>query len=328
MKIKSNEKIKTGSNEAVILRRKKSSKDVFLTELRQNWQLYLLMVIPFLYILIFKYVPMWGAQVAFRNYTPVKGVLNSEWVGLTHFIKFFSSAKCWQIIWNTLSVNLYGLLLAIPFPIIFAICLEYCKSKKFKKTVQMSAYLPHFLSVVIVVGMMNLILDNRIGVVNNILFSLTGEKINFLGKSDYFRSLYVWSGIWQNTGWSSILYIAALSGVDPQIHEAAIIDGANKFRRIWHIDLTSIRPTIAIVIIMNMGSIFSLGVDKTLLMQNPTNLKFSEVLSTYEYKVGIGGTMPNYSYASAIGLMTVVVNFIFILISNKISNKITGNGLW
>lgn len=301
---------------------------LILCEIKRNKQLYFLVSVPFIYILVFKYYPMLGVQIAFRNYTHTGGIWGSQWVGLKNFIRFFKYPKCWNIIANTLCISLYSMAISIPFPIVLAICLDYCRKNTLRKTVQMISYLPHFLSVVIIVGIMNLILDNRIGIVNNIISVLFGRKVNFLGKSEYFRSLFVWSGVWQNVGWNSILYVAALSGVDPQIHQAAIIDGASKFRRVWHIDLPGIRPTIIVLLIMNLGHIISVGFDKTFLMQNPTNLKVSEVLSTYEYKTGMGGISPNYSYASAIGFMTSVVNFILIIVSNKISNKITNEGLW
>lgn len=319
------QRTKTEAACAVATQKKKES---WLDEIKRNRQLYIMILLPMLYILVFKYYPMFGAQISFRDYLSAKGIWGSEWVGLKHFIRFFENPQCWQIIKNTLAISLYTLILCIPFPILLAVGLDYTRNKFFKKTVQMTVFLPHFLSVVILVSILNLVFDNRTGVVNNLIEMICGNKINFLGDAKYFRSLYVWSSIWQETGWSSILYISALAGVDPQIHEAAIIDGANKFRRIWHIDLTSIRPTIAVMTIMNLGSVFTVGFDKTYLMQNPINLEFSEVLSTYEYKTGTGGLIPNYSYAASIGLMTSAVNFILIIISNKISNKLSGDGLW
>lgn len=297
-------------------------------EIKANWQLYVMLLIPFIYVVVFMYVPMFGVQIAFRDYLPVDGIWGSEWVGLKHFRRFFSNPQCWDIIKNTFIISVYTQLLNIPFPIILAIAFDYARGRLYKKTVQMVTFLPHFLSTVIVVSMMNLIFDNRTGIVNNLLELAFGTKINFLGNPEYFRSMFVWSGIWQNVGWSSILYISALSGVDPQVHEAAIIDGANKLRRIWHIDLTAIRPTIAIMVIKSMGSVLSVGFDKAYLMQNPLNLQYSEVLSTYEYKMGTAGMVPNYSYAAAIGLMLAVVSFILTMVTNKISRKLSGSGLW
>lgn len=320
-------RLKTTTTErpsVAVIKKKRSWAD----ELKQNWQLYVMLLVPFIYVLVFKYFPMIGAQIAFRDYLPVTGIWKSEWVGMKHFIRFFNNPQWWNIIKNTLAISIYSLVLSIPFPIILAIAFDYTRNQFYRKTVQMVTFLPHFLSTVIVVSMMNLIFDNRIGVVNNIIEFIIGHKINFLGDANFFRSMYVWSGIWQNVGWNSILYISALAGVDTQIHEAAIIDGANKLRRIWHIDLTSIRPTIAVMTIMNLGTVLSVGFDKTYMMQNPINLHYSEVLSTYEYKMGTAGLIPNYSYGAAIGLMVSVVNFILIVLSNKVSNKLSGSGLW
>lgn len=321
-------KAKAGTSKPATEVTTKKKKNPIAAELSKNWQLYVMLALPFIYIVVFKYYPMLGAQIAFKKYTPAGGIWGSEWVGFDNFVRFFKNPQCWTYIKNTFAISIYALVLNLPFPIILALCLDYCRSKSFGKTVQMVTYLPHFLSTVIVISTMNMVLDNRIGIVNTIIYSLTGSKINFLGNADYFRSLHVWSGVWQGTGWGSILYIAALSGVDPQIHEAAIIDGANKFRRIWHIDLTSIRPTIIIMTINKLGAIVSVGFDKTFMMQNDVNLRVSEILSTYEYKSGLGGTRPDYSYATAIGLMLAVVHFILILTSNKIANKLSGSGLW
>lgn len=303
-------------------------KKSWLTEIKTNWQLYVMCLIPFIYIVVFKYFPMVGAQIAFRQYVPSQGIWGSEWVGFKHFIRFFNDQQWFKIVKNTVAISFYSLVLTIPFPIILAISLDYAKNKLFRKTVQMVTFLPHFLSTVIIVGLMNLIFDNRVGVVTHILESIVGTDVNILGDARNFRSLYVWSGIWQNVGWNSILYISALASVDTQIHEAAIIDGANKLRRIWHIDLPTIKPTVAVMVIMNMGTILSVGFDKTYMMQNAINLEYSEVLSTFEYKRGTGGIIPNYSYGSAIGLMVAVINFMTIAISNKISNKLSGSGLW
>lgn len=303
-------------------------KKSWLSDIRINWQLYLMILIPFVYVLVFKYYPMVGAQIAFRQYKPVDGIWESAWVGFKHFERFFNNPQWTNIVKNTLAISLYSLVLTIPFPIILAISFDYTKSKLYRKTVQMVTFLPHFLSTVIIVSLINLVFDNRVGIVTHILEAVFGRDINILGEAKNFRSLYVWSGIWQNVGWNSILYISALAGVDTQIHEAAIIDGASKLKRIWYIDLPSILPTIAVMTIMNMGHVLSVGFDKTYMMQNPVNLQYSEVLSTYEYKMGTAGLIPNYSYGAAIGLLVSVVNFVFIVISNKVSNKLSGSGLW
>ncbi len=303
-------------------------KKTWKVEFQQNWQLYVMVLLPVIYMLVFSYYPMLGLQIAFRKYLPTKGIWGSDWVGLRHFIRFFGNPQWFSIVKNTFLISSYTILVNIPFPIILAIAFDYTKNKFYRKTVQMATFLPHFLSTVIVVSLMNLILDNRVGVVNNFIELIFGTKVNFLGDAKFFRSLYVWSGVWQNTGWGSILYISALSSVDPQIHEAAIIDGANKLRRIWHIDLTTIRPTIAVMIVLKLGSILSVGFDKTYMMQNTVNLHVSEVLSTYEYKMGTAGMIPNYSYGTAIGLMAGLVNMTLVVVSNKIANKVSGSGLW
>jgi len=298
------------------------------TEIRVNWQLYLMILIPFAYLIVFKYYPMFGTQIGFRDYQPTTGIWGSEWVGFRHFERFFNNPQWIDLIKNTMAISIYTIVLSIPFPIMLAIAFDYARSRTFKKTVQMVTFLPHFLSTVIVVSLLYLVFDNRTGVVNNIIQLITGEKVNILGNAKYYRSLFVWSGVWQTTGWSSILYISALAAVDTQVHEAAIIDGANKLRRIWHIDLTSIRPTIAIMIVMKLGSVLSVGFDKSYMMQNPINLEYSEVLSTYEYKIGTGGLIPNYSYGTAIGFMVSIVNLVLVVSSNKLSNKLSGSGLW
>ena len=307
---------------------KEDRKTWWFSDIKVNWQLYVMFLLPLLYILIFKYGPMYGARMAFLDFSPRKGYSGSDFVGFDNFIRFFKSPVFFSTIKNTLAISLYSLAISIPFPIILAISLNYLKNQTFKKTVQMVTYMPYFLSTVIIVGMLQLIFNMQAGVINNIIAYFGGTRVNFLGFSKYFRSLYVWSGVWQGTGWGSIMYIAALAGVDPQLHEAAIIDGANKIRRVWHIDLPCILPTVAIMTIMNMGSILQVGFDKTFLMQNPTNLEISEVLSTYEYKIGLGGGVPTYSYPAAIGLFTSVVTFVMVMVSNKISRKLSDTGLW
>lgn len=297
-------------------------------DLRKNWQLYTMIALPLLYILVFKYYPMYGAQIAFKDYTPVDGIAGSPWVGFKHFKRFFDNSQCWQYIVNTLALSVYSLLVSYPLQIIFALGLNYIRNKTFKKTVQMVSYLPHFISTVIIVSMVNMMFDNRIGVMDKLVEFITGSESNILGNPNNFRSLYVWSGVWQNLGWSSILFVSALAGVDPSLHEAAMIDGANKWQRVWHVDIMSIIPTISITLIMNFGQILSVGFDKAFLMQNATNIKLSEILSTYEYKVGLGGAIPSYSYSSAIGLMLSLVTFVLIVVVNKISKKLTETGLW
>ena len=298
------------------------------SDLRENYQLYLMILIPFIYIFVFKYIPMYGAQIAFRNYRAADGILGSEWVGLKHFIRFFTTPRCWQIIKNTFVLALYGQLVGMPIPILLAIGINYCRSNKLKKSVQMISYLPHFLSTVIIVSLISMMFNYQSGLVSNLSELFTGHRVDILNKPANFRHLYIWSDVWQGAGWSSILYVSALAGVDPALHEAAMIDGASKWKRVYHIDLPCILPTVAIMLIMSMGRLLTIGFDKTFMMQNPTNLGVSEVLSTFEYKRGIAASLPDYSYPAAIGLATSVVTFILVMVSNKLSNKLSGYGLW
>ncbi len=308
--------------------KEKVKREWIFGDFKKNWQLYVMIILPVAFILVFAYFPMYGAQIAFRNFIPSKGIWGSPWVGLQHFIRFVKTYQFWLLIKNTITISVYSLLAGLPVPILLAIGLNYVKSKHFKKTVQMVTYMPHFISVVVMVGIIMQVFNNQTGVVNSLLQMFTGHKVNFLGEPKYFRSLYVWTGVWQSAGWGSILYISALSGVDLQLHEAAIMDGASLVRRIWHIDLPCILPTIMITLIRDCGHVLSVGFDKIFLMQNPTNLEVSEVISTYVYKTGIAAPLANYSYPAAIGLFTSVISFIMVFAVNKISNKLTQTGLW
>lgn len=293
-----------------------------------GWQLYVLMFVPFLYLLIFKYVPMYGATIAFKKYMFLKGILGSPWVGFENFERFFKSPEIFNLLKNTLTLSLYGLAASFPFPIVLALALNYVKREWFKKLVQMTTYIPHFISVVVIVGLLMQILSMRTGVVNNLIALLGGERINFMGEPKYFRHLYVWSGIWQNAGWGSIIYIAALAAIDPQLHEAAIVDGAGKLKRIWHIDIPGILPTVIIMLILSLGSIMGTGFEKVILMQNSLNVGVSEVIDTYVYKVGIASQIPNYSYSTAVGLFQSIVTFILTVIVNYVSRKVSETSLW
>lgn len=294
----------------------------------QNWQLYLLLVLPLAYIIIFKYVPIYGAQIAFRDYSPILGFWKSPWVGTEHFERFFSSPVFSRILVNTLLLSLYNLIASFPFPIILAIGINYVGNKFFKKTVQMVTYIPYFISVVVLVGILTQIMNPRFGIVNQVITALGGEAIDFFAKPEYFRSLYVWSNVWQQAGWGSIIYIAALSGIDPQLHEAAIVDGASITRRIWHIDIPGILPTAIIMLILNVGSFMTLGFEKAYLMQNTMNTGTSEIIDTYVYKIGLASQSANFSYSSAIGLFQSAIGFILTLTVNKIANKLTETSLW
>lgn len=299
-----------------------------MKQLKQNWQLYVLVALPILYIIIFKYIPMYGAQIAFRKFTPVKGITGSPWVGLANFIRFVKSPQFWVLTKNTLGLSIYSLIAGFPIPIILALALNYAVNQRFKKIVQMTTYIPHFISVVVMVGLLMQVLNTRTGAVNHIIKFFAGKPIDFIGNANYFRSLYVWSGIWQGAGWGSIIYIAALSGVSPELHEAATIDGATKLQRIWHVDIPSIIPTAVIMFILDAGKILSVGFEKVILMQNPLNTSVSEVIETYVYKISLGSPLGNYSYAAAIGLMQCVINFALIILVNRIAKKVSSTSLW
>lgn len=299
--------------------------------LRENWQMYLFLLLPLIWLFVFKYWPMYGAQIAFRNYKVAKGITGSEWVGFKNFTKFFNSVYFGRVVGNTLKLSIYSMVVGFPLPILFALLLNSVRSKRWKSLIENVTYMPHFISAVVLVGIMKRVFDTNSGLFSNIILQLTGNKLTndmFRGASN-FVNLYVWSGVWQGTGWGSIIYMAALSNVDPEQHEAATIDGASRWQRLLHIDLPSIIPTITITLILSCGSIMSIGFDKAYLMQNDTNLAASEVISTYVYKVGLtAGGGANFSYSTAIGLFNSVVNLVMISLVNGISNKINGSGLW
>lgn len=296
-------------------------------ELAKNWSLYLLVSIPLAYLIIFRYVPMYGVQIAFRRYQPVRGILGSPWVGLDYFRQFITNHRFWSIIRNTLSISLYTLA-TFPLAIILAVLLNYIPMQGFKKTVQLVSYAPHFISTVVMVSIILQFLDTRNGLINILITSLGGEAVNFMAKEEAFYHIYVWSGVWQSIGYSSIIYIAALAGVSPELHEAAIMDGATILKRVWHIDIPSILPTVMIMFIMQCGTVMSVGYEKVFLMQNDLNLNVSEVIDTYVYKQGLTASMPKYSYSTAVGLFVSIINSILLIFVNWVSKKFSGSSLW
>ena len=295
--------------------------------LKKNWVLYLFLLPAVLYLILFKYVPMYGIQIAFKNYSLAKGYWDSPWVGLKWIQKFLSTPRIWTLLKNTISISLYSALVGFPLPIIFAFIMNNIKNLKWKKFVQTITYMPHFISTVVLVGMISLFFSPNSGIINTILEFFGGSgDIYFLGSNDYFIHVYVWTGIWQGVGWGSIMYMAALAGVDQSLHEAAMIDGANKIQRVLNIDLPSIMPTISIMLIMRLGSILGVGYEKIYLLQNSLNIASSEVISTYVYKLGL--LQQQFSYSTAIGLMNNLVNLLLLFISNKIVGKLSGSSLW
>lgn len=297
--------------------------------MRRHWQMYLLLLLPLAYLLIFRYYPMIGAQIAFRKFRASQGIWGSQWVGFANFIKFFKSYQFGRVFSNTLFLSVYQLIAGFPFPIIFALLLNTVTVKSCKKIVQTVTYLPYFISVVVLVGMMMQVFNPIVGFYGKLSLSLLGVYgEDLFGDAKYFSHLYVWSGVWQNMGWNSIIYLAALSTVSPELHEAGKIDGMNRLRRILHIDLPAILPTITVLLILNAGRIMSLGFEKVYLMQNSLNISRSEVISTYVYKVGLASGGGDFSYATAIGLFNSVINLILIVTVNKICRKTGGDSLW
>ena len=288
-------------------------------------QLYLLILPAVIAVLIFHYFPIYGVQIAFRNYRPKKGIWGSDWVGLANFIRFFNYRDFGKILKNTLSITLYSLS-TFPLSVILALMINEVQNKAFKKYVQMVSYAPHFVSTVVVCSMVILFTNYQNGLLNTILSSLGMERIDFMIQPQYFTSLYVWSGVWQNIGWGTIVYLAALNNVSPELIEAARIDGANRMQIVRHVTFPCILPTVITMLILRTGSVLSVGFEKIFLLQNPLNLEVSRVISTYVYEIGIEGGQ--FSYSAAIGLFNNVVNVIMIVIVNAISKKVTDVGLW
>lgn len=305
---------------------KQKKRKTTLKLMKQNYQLYIFLLPAIVFIVLFMYTPLYGLQIAFKNYRPGMGIWGSQWVGFKWFQQFFSTPRCWEIIGNTLTISVYSLIAGFPLPIILAIILNYVKNLKFKKFAQTVTYMPYFISTVVLVAMMNLFFSPQSGFINTIIKAFGGEPVYFMGIPSLFKHMYVWSGIWQSMGYSSIIYIAALSGVSPELHESAVIDGANILQRIWHIDIPTIMPTMVILLIMSCGNIMSVGYEKVWLMQNDLIVDVAEIISTYVYRIGLINNQ--FSFSAAIGLMNNIINFIILIAANKLSNKIFGSGLW
>lgn len=286
-----------------------------------------MIALPVIVLLSFSYAPMYGVILAFKNYKVSLGIWDSPWAdnyGLNHFIRFFNNYNFKEILRNTMVISVYTIVVNIPCSVFLAISLNYAKNIAFKKIVQLVTYSPYFISTIVFVGIINLMMDNRIGVIGSFLYNHFG--ISVLGNAGIYPSLYVWTGVWQGIGFSAIIYIAALAGVDMEQHEAAIIDGATLLQRIRFVDLPAIVPTVVIMMILNMGSLLNVGYEKVLAMQNQNNLVTSEIITTYSYKVSLVSTFPDFPYSTAIGLFQSLVGLILILTANKVANKISGNG--
>ena len=299
-------------------------KKTTLKQALSHWQLYVLVLPVIIYIGIFNYGPMYGIQIAFKEFRPSLGIWASPWIGFDNFIRFVQFPDFWKMIRNTLAINVYQLA-TFPCAVILAILFNEMRSQKFKKIVQMVTYAPHFLSTVVLCSLVLLMLSAE-GPINNALTGMGLKPVEFMFRPQYFTSIYVWSGVWQNVGWSSIIYLAALSSVSPELIEAAKIDGAGRFQVIWHVNIPGILPTIIITFILSTGGMLNVGFEKIFLLQNPLNLDASRVISTYVYEMGIRNGQ--FSYASAMGLFNNVVNIILLLTVNSISRKISDIGLW
>jgi len=298
--------------------------------LLNHWELYAFLLLPAVYLLVFSYYPMLGAQIAFRKFSASQGIWFSPWVGLKYFIKFFNSYQFTRVVGNTLRLSFYSIIAGFPVPILFALLLNSLENRRFKNLIQTVTYMPHFISAVVIVGMLMQILNPINGVYGQVYGWLNNgsQPADLFSSALSFPNLYVWSGVWQEFGWDSIIYIAALSAVSPELHEAAQIDGASRFKRILHIDFPAIIPTMTILLILRAGSIMSIGFEKAFLMQNDLNLQASEVISTYIYKICLKSNIPDFSYSTAIGLFNSLVNLTLIATVNWFTKKISQISLW
>ena len=279
-----------------------------------------------IFYILFRYMPMWGNLIAFQDYSPFKGVMKSKWVGLENFLIFFRSAYFWRLMKNTLLISTYGIVFSFPLPIIFALLLYEVKYTKFRSVIQSISYFPHFISVVVLCGLLKKYLGMTDGLVNAFIEMFGGVRQNFLQDPKWFRTIYIASDIWKEIGWSSIIYYSTLASIDTTLFEAASLDGANRIQRIWHISIPCLIPTIITLLLMRIGNILSVGYEKTLLLQNSSNYSTSDILGTYVYRMGIESA--EYSFASAVGLFNNVVGVIILTIFNRISRKVSDTSLW
>ncbi len=293
--------------------------------IKKNYILYLLIAPAVILTLIFKYIPIYGATIAFKDFSPIRGIMGSEWVGLKHFTSFLTSPNFMEILMNTIKLSSFELLIGFPIPVILALMLNQLRKSSVKKNIQLALYAPHFISVVVISGMVFLFLS-PVGPINALLGIFSDKPISFMSDPDYFRTIYIWSGVWQGAGWASIVYVAALANVDPQLHEAATLDGASLLQRIWHIDLPTLKPVMAVLFILAAGGIMGIGFEKAYLLQTPMNSPSSEIIATYVYKRGL--LAGDYSFATAVGLFNAVVNVILLVFVNQVVKKLNeGEGL-
>lgn len=284
-----------------------------------------MIALPIAYFILFKYVPMAGISIAFQDYKIYKGFLGSKWVGLKHFEKYLTDPNFWVLVRNTLHLSFLSIVICFPLPIIFALFVNELESKRFKALVQNVSYVPHFISVVVVVSVLTLFVS-KTGPVNDLIAALGGERKSFMMDKNWFRPLYIITDLWKDTGWNAIIYLAALAGVDMQIYESARIDGANRFQQLLHITIPGIMNTIVVMFILRMGSVLSIAFEKVLLMQNPVTYETSDVISTYVYRRGLSGMQ--FSYAAAVDLFSSVINLILLVLTNSFSRRFSETSLW
>ncbi len=298
-------------------------------QIKSRWQIYLLLLLPLIYIIIFAYVPMGGLIIAFKDYNFRDGIFGSPWVGFDNFIEFFTGRYFPVVVPNTIILAAYSLVVTFPIPIIFALLLNALPGRKYKKVIQTVTYIPHFISVIVMVGLLYQILNYRTGLYGAIYSAITGATApDILAKGSNFYHLYVWSAVWQSTGYNAIIYIAALAGVDQELHEAATIDGASRFQRVLYIDVPSIMPTASIMLILAIGNVMNIGFEKAFAMQNSLNMNYSEIISTYVYKVGLAMGITDFSLSTAVGMFNSVINFVLLLTANWGSKKLSGSGIF
>lgn len=295
---------------------------------RRNWQLYVLLALPLLWLVVFRYAPMYGAQIAFRDYSPAFGIEGSPWVGLANFERFFNSYYFKPVIVNTLVISFYSLLAGFPIPIILALSVNQVKMRLFRNSVQMITYAPHFISTVVIVGMLFQFLHPRVGFTASLANMLGMAPPNAMGDPAAFAHIFVWSGIWQEMGFGAIIYLAVLSTIDPALHEAAVVDGASRLQRIRYIDIPGLMPTAMVLLVLSTGRVLEVAFEKVYLMQSPLNLGVAEVINTYVYRVGLLSPILDFSYSTAIGLLKGIVGLLLLIAVNYAARRMTNNGLW
>lgn len=296
--------------------------------IRRSWRLYALLAPAVVWTAIFAYWPLWGIQIAFRNFSPATGLTGGPWVGFKYFVQFVQSYQFALLLRNTILLHGYELLIGFPAAIVLALMLNAVRQRWFSRFVQIVTFAPYFISVVVVVGIMVVLLDPQTGLVSSLLATVGLGPVDMLTRPGWFRTLYVGSSVWQTTGFSAVIYLAALATVSPDLHEAAMVDGASRLRRTWHLDLPTILPIAMILLVLNAATVFSKGFEKVLLLQNPLNLQTSQVISTYVYQVGLQSRIPQYSYATAIGIFNSVINTVALLLVNHVARRSTRTSLF